>query len=271
MKFKKSKFLFGLLSSLLVFFLLVLFSYFSFFFSNFISGMSVVDSVVSVPFQFSSNFVNGIRQSSEIFQENQVLKEKIYSLEENEETISNLKSENEELRSLLNLQSSITSLNKVTAKVINRNTVSWSDQLTISAGKVNGVSDNMLVIGNGGLVGFISDLSDRSSQVTLLTNEKLSKRITVKISTSSGEVFAILTGFDSKEGTFLLTELNSDFSITEGDEVLTSGLGDYPVAGLPVGEVLSVKESSNLLSKEVTVKPAANFSTLQFVTVLGDE
>ncbi|KXT72635.1 Rod shape-determining protein MreC [Streptococcus sp. DD10] len=230
----------------------------------------MVDSALSSPFFQASSFFNAVSESDKMISENQLLKNRIYQLKDLNDEISNLESENQQLKSLLNFQNSFSSSLKITSKVLNRNTIAWYDSLTISAESNDNFSDNMLVVANGGLIGFITSHTDQSAEVSLLTNETLTSNITVKVKTSSGDVFAVLTGFDKKNGAFILKELNREIDLTEDEQVVTSGLGDYPVSGIPVGRIQSIKAADNLLSTEVLVKPSASFDVIQYVMAIGE-
>ena len=60
---------------------------------------------------------------------------------------------------------------------IMRSPVSWKQELTLDAGKSKGVSENMLAIANGGLIGSVSKVEDNSTMVNLLTNTENADKI----------------------------------------------------------------------------------------------
>ena len=94
--------------------------------------------------------------------------------------------------------------------------------------------------------------------------------IPVKISTASGDVFGILESYDSDKKCFVVSNLNSSIDIDENDSVVTSGLDGDTVANIAVGSVSSVKNSSDNLERVVYVTPAADFSDISYVTIIGD-
>ena len=51
---------------------------------------------------------------------------------------------------------------------------------------------------------------------------------------------------------------------------MTSGLDGDTVANIAVGSVSSVKNSSDNLERVVYVTPAADFSDISYVTIIGD-
>ena len=61
--------------------------------------------------------------------------------------------------------------------------------------------------------------------------------------------------------------MDADSTISEGDIIVTSGLGIYP-EGISIGNVKTVVYNSNTLLKEITVEPAVNFKGLEKVAVI---
>ena len=56
--------------------------------------------------------------------------------------------------------------------------------------------------------------------------------------------------------------------MTPGDLVVTSGLGGVYPKGLPVGEVLEVKDNPGEFFKDIEVKPTVDFAKLEDLLVL---
>lgn len=270
-KYRKSKLFVSLLSGLVVLIALIGITYSSFFVSGIANGVSLVDNIISRPFQVLQSMTASVSDLVGAYKENQTLKSELYSLEEMNNELSSLKEENSQLRQQLELNGSYLSDFKKSANVINRNPLAWLDSLTIGLGSSAAVKEDMLVVANGGLIGSLSQVNANSSVVNLLTNEKTSSEITVKIQTEAGDIFGVLEGYSSKESAFVIRQLNNNsLDIKEGTTVSTSGFGDYPVANIPVGTVKSVSEEDGNLSREVYVTPAADFSSIQVVTVVGN-
>ena len=61
--------------------------------------------------------------------------------------------------------------------------------------------------------------------------------------------------------------IDGEALVSEGDVIITSGLGTYP-EGLEIGSVKSVTYNSNTLLKEITVELAVNFKSLDKVAVI---
>ena len=270
-KYKKSKLFVSLLSGFVVLISLIGITYSSFLISGVANSVSLVDNIVSRPFQALQSMTSSINDLVGAYKENQSLKSELYTMGEMNNELSSLKEENSQLRQQLDLNGTYLSDFKKSANVINRNPLAWLDSLTIGIGSSASVKNDMLVVANGGLIGYINQVNKNSSVVNLLTNEKNASEITVKIQLDAGDVFGVLEGYSTKQSAFIIRQLNNNsLDIKEGTLVSTSGFGDYPVANIPVGTVQSVSEEDGNLSREVYVKPAADFSSIQVVTVVGN-
>lgn len=233
------------------------------------SVVARVDSVVSAPFRYLDSLNEDIHDLFDTYSENKKLKKKVAELENQSEVIDSLKSENDQLNSAINASSSINTQFSAIGKVIVRSPVSWYDSLTVKLGKNNNVAKKMLALSNGGLIGVVTDVSSTTSSIALLASGS-DFSIPVKISTSSGDVFGILESYDSDKKCFIVSNLNSSIDINENDSVVTSGLDGDTVANIAVGSVSSVKNSSENLERVVYVAPAADFSDILYVTIVGD-
>lgn len=271
MKFKASKVFVFLLSLLTVISSLFFILYASFVLQSLLSGVSFLDSLFAQPLHYVESVSQNIGRVTETFSENAKLKAQLYqnSIDINE--LDSLKKENGELRSLLDISTSFDDYEKIGAEVFQRNTVAWLDSLEVDAGKEKGVSDKFVVVANGGLVGIVTNVRQSTSRVTLLTTSVPQENLTVKIQAKSGPIYGVLSGFNREKSAFIVKQLNdSSAVIDENSQVMTSGLGDYPVANVPIGEVLSVVDGvGGNLDREVLVKPAANFEDISVVMLVG--
>ena len=232
--------------------------------------MSGLDKIVGKPF----TWVEGTRESFshllQTYEENRSLKRELSSERDVQAEIDTLKKENAQLRDLLAMKSLYEGHLSISATVIHRSPLSWGDDLTLDKGSNEKVSNEMVAVVNKGLIGTVEKVATHSSRIHLLTNPKSAQSVAVKIKTTKSEIFGILTGYDSEEQAFIVSQLNQNVSLEKGSKVLTSGLGINHIADIPVGEVLDVRENKDHLTKEVLVKPSADFSDIRVVTLVGE-
>lgn len=229
-----------------------------------------LSSVVSKPLAGIISFWHDLNHIDNIRDENLSYKEQLQDLSNAEEKIKALEDENLALKSSLSIEEDFSDHYMTTSQVISRSTVSWLSFVTVDTGKNDNISKKMLAVSNGALVGFISDVNQTSSTVQLLTSTSKDVAIAVKFPSKNGNIYGILSGYDSKKKQYIVTNLNTDDdTIEQGGKVLTSGLDGTSTANVSVGTIAEVKSEGNF-TKTVYVSPAADFSDLTYVTILGN-
>jgi rod shape-determining protein mreC len=269
-KFKKSRLIVMIIVLILTASALLLSTYSTWFVNGTSNALSLVDNVLSKPFHLLTDVKSDLEHLVNTYHENEELKATLNEIDSASNEVSDLKEENAQLREMLDMKNSIKSDVKLSADVIARTPASWSNELTVNVGSENKVASTMLVVGNGGLIGSVDQVNEHSSRISLLTNKKNSENISVRIQSGSKTIYGIIVGYSEKKSAFIVSQLNTSDEIKEGSKVVTSGLGSYPVANISVGKVSSVASSSDYLTKEVYIKPSADFSDIRVVTLVGN-
>ena len=269
-KFKKSRLIVMIIVLILTASALLLSTYSTWFVNGTSNVLSLVDNVLSKPFHLLSDVKSDLENLVNTYHENEELKATLNEIDSASNEVSDLKEENAQLREMLDMKNSIKSDVKLSADVIARTPASWSNELTVNVGSENKVASTMLVVANGGLIGSVDQVNEHSSRISLLTNKKNNENISVRIQSGSKTIYGIIVGYDEKKSAFIVSQLNTSDEIKEGSKVVTSGLGSYTVANISVGKVSSVASSSDYLTKEVYIKPSADFSDIRVVTLVGN-
>ena len=231
---------------------------------------AVMGRIISKPANALNNFFSDINNLEDTFKENKRLKEKVDSLAESQAELSVLREENEQLKSELDLQSSLTEYTTMTGTVISRNPDAWIDQVVIDRGSMDGLEIGMSVMSKNGLVGRISEVSPTSSKVTLLSTTAPSSILTsTEIMQEEETIFGVLTGFDLERNELVMEQITSEAAIEIGKEVITSGLGGLVPRGLLVGTITEISLDSQGLGQRVYIEPATDFTDIQFVTIIN--
>ncbi len=137
--------------------------------------------------------------------------------------------------------------------------------VTIDAGSLDGLEEDMTVINGDGLVGRVLKVYNSTSTVVLIVDPESSVGGRVAGSQEIGIVSG--TGRQNSLEFQLLDPLGE---VNPGDAVVTFGSkGGRPYApGLPIGEVVDVTGTAGQLARIATVKPFANVSQLSVVGVV---
>ena len=198
---------------------------------------------------------------AEIYELNQQLAE----LKTNSQISSDVEAENEKLRELLDLKNSYqTGWETVAAEVIGREADNWYEKLTINKGSKDGITENMAVVDQNGLVGKIVNVTEKTSEVQMMIDSGASLGGMLQKSSIEG----VLQGIGGGKGLITMTKLPYNADIQLNDVVVTSGTGGVFPAGLLVGTVVKVNTSSDGLSKEAIIEPYCDFDDIQFVLVI---
>ena len=137
--------------------------------------------------------------------------------------------------------------------------------VTIDAGSLDGLEEDMTVINGDGLVGRVLKVYNSTATVVLIVDTESSVGGRVAGSQEIGIVSG--TGRQNSLEFQLLDPLGE---VNPGDAVVTFGSKDgRPYApGLPIGEVVDVTGSAGQLARIATVRPFANMSQLSVVGVV---
>tara|TARA_Y100000589_G_C27167359_1_gene635276 strand:+ start:433 stop:1179 length:747 start_codon:yes stop_codon:yes gene_type:complete len=155
--------------------------------------------------------------------------------------IMQLKKDNLRLRKLLSLQKS-SDEQKISSTVIARNIDSWWKQLIINKGSRNGVKKGDAVVGPGGLLGIVDNVSYLTSSVKLLTSIDSKVGVWIQKSNISG----LLIGVGSESPNLIFYSRNVD--IKPGDYVSSSPASTVLPPNIPIGII----ESIDIDSKPIT-------------------
>ena len=157
-----------------------------------------------------------------------------------------IRKENIELRNLLNVKKE-NSYSFVTAKILSQSNFSFSHSMILSVGLENNISINSPVIYKNQLVGYISDVGNKSSRVRLITD--INSKIPVLVLDKN--IKFIMSG-DNNNYLKLLNFGNINL-LENGDEVYTSGDGGMYPKGLMVGKVIKGSENQLVIEPSLTI------------------
>lgn len=231
---------------------------------------AVMARVFSKPANAINNLFSDINHLEDTFNENKRLKAKIDSLAEAQVELSVLKEENTQLKSELELRSTLSDYTTITGTVISRNPDGWIDHVIIDRGSSDGLERGMSVMSNNGLIGRVAEVNPTSSKVTLLsTAEPASVLTSTQIIQEDETIFGVLTGYDTERNQLIMGQVTSETEIEVGKEVLTSGLGGVVPKGLLVGTVAEISMDGHGLGQRVFIEPATDFKDIQFVTIIN--
>ena len=213
----------------------------------------------------TSGFFRQILNFHSIAVENEDLKQRLATTEQELHNARQQAVENDRLKALLNLKEQ-SQYQTVPARVIARDASVWFNTITINRGTSSGIAVNMPVVSGTGVVGRIITVSPWASQVMLLTDEKAGAGAVVGQVGQSGALGSVRGRPDL--GLIEMRYVSGFEKVAVGDYVMTTGQdGIYP-AGLNVGEVVDVKNGTATQSHQILIRPGARLDQLEEVAVL---
>jgi rod shape-determining protein MreC len=232
-------------------------------------SVTFVEKIFYAPIGFAKDKIEMIGETKDLYKKYTKLKEKVEKTELYYAQIEELQKEVAELKSTLDLNSTLSEYTYINATVVNRNIGYWYNTLTIDKGSKNGIKKGDAVITNSGLIGKIINVSNFSSTVKLLTTEEINNKISIKITNDDNKYYGLLVGYDIYNNVYQIEGITESNKIQEGDMVTTTGLTDYFPSGLLIGYVKNVVKDEYDLNSIVEVEPSVSFNDVSIVTVLN--
>ncbi len=188
--------------------------------------------------------------------DNETLKAAVATLYHERERLIQFREERDRLRSLLGLREDPLH-SFLSCEVIGYSSSPFVRSVTVDRGSEDGVRIGMAVAGYRGLVGTISQVHARSSEVMLIANRSVS----VSCINKRSRVVGMLEW--QRGNQFRLEYVAKEEDIIAGDTLLTSGFGKLFPKGFPVGIVTRVTDDKSGIGKRVDVRSLADMSALE--------
>ena len=176
-----------------------------------------------------------------------------------------LKEEIDNIKKIMSIKNTYTGYNVVYAKTIIRNKMYWYNTITIDKGSKNGIKKNQAVVGINGLIGVISNVTNKTSSIKLIT----STSTTFKISGMVKDKKNILVGLiEDYEYPYIKVSLATDSKeIKIGDKFYSYGLNNFP-KNIYIGEVKKIQRDNYDLGCILYVEPKQDMNDINYVAVL---
>ncbi|WP_341299924.1 rod shape-determining protein MreC [Lysinibacillus sp. FSL H8-0500] len=228
--------------------------------------VGVAQSLVAKPANYINGVFNNIDSLLNTYEENKRLKARLEDFAVVQAEATDLKSENNKLRELLDKTESLKAFNPIQATVIARNPDQWEEKIILDKGSSHGVQKNMAVMTAKGLVGKVILVTPFTSEVELLYTNNPNYRVSAMV-LGEKEAYGLIEGFDEERNELIMKRIDSSLTVKEGEQVISSGLGGIFPKGVPIGEITEVSTDDFGLTKMAYVKPSADFSILEHVVI----
>jgi rod shape-determining protein MreC len=213
---------------------------------------------------------SAITEIDQLRLENESLRSENDQLKIDKQTTDELRRENDQLTSLLQLKHGLT-FRTLAATVIARESSEARRVITIDRGSNDGLQVGFVIVAPGGaLAGRIIDVGPDLAHVVLISDTTSTVIGQLVGSAATGRVEGQLGG------ALLMENVDSGVEVPLGEEVFTAGIelgggvrSPYP-KGLLIGRVVDLKRDPNAVVQTVYLEPAADLDRLEFVLVITD-
>jgi rod shape-determining protein MreC len=220
-----------------------------------VDAVSPILFVLSQPVQAVGQAADNVGDFFSVYDENRQLRDENARLVQWVQEARRLGVENATLRAQLEYVPDKRS-QFITARVVADTGGAYFHSLLLNAGARQFIRRGQAVIWQGGLVGRVAEVGERSSRVLLMTD--INSRIPVVVESTGDR--AIVRGDNSSRP--VLEFLPDNSPVSPGDRIVTSGHGGVYPPGLAVGTVAQASETV------ISVQPFVNISQLNQAVVL---
>ena len=209
--------------------------------------------IVSIPEKYAALSYNTVRNHFMLYEDYNIVKEKLKKIESQKHNIDFLIAENQKLKKTL--EDASYSSNEQLAKVLIDKQSPFLRSIIINKGTKHNVTKGMTVLNDNYLVGKVVEVNFLTARVLLLSDLNSKTPVTIE----PGSIQAILSGTGKNNGIIQYSKEN--IPINTGSIVFTSGAGGLFKEGIPVGKIAEInnKKIINFFS---------DFSQLGFVKVV---
>jgi rod shape-determining protein MreC len=217
-----------------------------------------------------NDVVSAIGEIDQLRTENAALRDENERLENENTRLEALRTENDEMSALLQLQSGFDH-ETVAVRVIGRELLENRRIVTVDKGTDDGLALNDVVIVQGGaLAGRITDIGPTFAKVTLVSDATSTVVGQLVNSRAQGDIVG------QAGGVLVMRNIDSAVEIGLDEEVFTAGIAvdggirsPYP-KGLIVGSVVDVERDANAVVQTAFLAPAADLDSFELALVITD-
>lgn len=151
---------------------------------------------------------------------------------------------------------------QIVARVIGQESNNFLEYIMLDLGQQHGIEVGFPVVTDQGLVGRISEVTDTTSKVLLITDSSSAVNTILQSSRLNGVVRG------TPGGTLIMDYIPQGRVFSVGEVVLTSGLGGRFPKGITVGRVVEIRQRDIDVFQQAVVQPTVDLSRLELVMVV---
>lgn len=220
-----------------------------------------LEIAASAPVEFLSNASRYFSTLVEVQSENRDLRRKALADADRLLRQEELERENRRLRSLMAMSERV-EVRSIAADVLYEARDAFSRKVILDRGAQNDVAAGRAVVDELGLVGQVTRVYPIQSEVTLVTDKGAAVPVRIERTGQRG------VAYGGGDGRLELRYLLANEDVQPGDRLVTSGLDDLFLPGIPVARVVSVDRTRQAFAL-IVCEPIARVGQTSQVLILG--
>lgn len=172
------------------------------------------------------------------------------------------------LRKLYELNQTYGQYRMTGARVIAKDTGNWFHVFRIDKGARDGIKADMNVVGDGGLIGIVTDVGDNYATVRSIIDDV--SRVSAMAIQSNDTCIVSGNLQLYANGKLKISDITDTADIKDGDAIVTSTVSSKFLPGILIGYAGDLKTDPDRLTRSGTLVPVADFETIQEVLVILD-
>jgi rod shape-determining protein mreC len=214
-----------------------------------------------------SNFKNQEKMRTAL-SDNESLREQVATLTMENTRLQSDSYELGRLRKLYELNQTYGQYRMTGARVIAKDTGNWFHVFRIDKGARDGIKPDMNVVGDGGLIGIVTDVGDNYATVRSIIDDV--SRVSAMAIQSNDTCIVSGNLQLYANGKLKISDITDTADIKDGDAIVTSTVSSKFLPGILIGYAGDLKTDPDRLTRSGTLVPVADFETIQEVLVILD-
>lgn len=210
--------------------------------------------------------IDRLASMDELIEENNRLKEQLYTLDYENKILLQNRYELENFRRLYELDQTYADYPKVAARVIANDSSNWYSNFRIDKGTDDGIDVGMNVLAGNGLVGIVTETGANWSKVrSIIDDASYVSGMFLKTNDTcmvNGNLELLENGYIQVE------DIGKDAKVEDGYEVVTSYLSPKYHPGILIGYISRIEVDPSNMTKSGYLTPAVDFSRLDMVLII---
>ena len=214
-----------------------------------------------------SNFKNQEKMRTALA-DNESLREQVATLTMENTRLQSDSYELSRLRKLYELNQTYGQYRMTGARVIAKDTGNWFHVFRIDKGARDGIKPDINVVGDGGLIGIVTDVGDNYATVRSIIDDV--SRVSAMAIQSNDTCIVSGNLQLYANGKLKISDITDTADIKDGDAIVTSTVSSKFLPGILIGYAGDLKTDPDRLTRSGTLVPVADFETIQEVLVILD-